>query len=190
MITNGVDIYKYANENRKEKFENIFLYWGRIAINKGIFESIVKLSDYHSDFVFNIIGVCEDEEYMYKLVSYINEKSMGNKIRFLGSLVDGQIKEYINQADIILMPSLHEGFGMTLTECLLSNRPIIANTNESYKYILEYCGASRYLFDYLDPNSKIENKIKELCENIVSPQNVNEFSVDNMIKRTMDIYKS
>ncbi len=188
VIMNGVDIYKYSDIKRKTSFDNQFMYWGRIADNKGIYECIVKLSKYNSDYTFNIIGTCEDENYKNKIDNYLKDKNLKNKVKFLGRLSDEEIKEYIIRSDIIIMPSLHEGFGMTLAECLLSNRPIIANINDSYIYILNFCGASEYLFDFLDPNSKIEDKIKELSNCVITPQNVSEFSIDNMAEKTVAAY--
>lgn len=189
VIMNGVDIYKYSDIVKKEEFDNRFLYWGRIANNKGIYECIVKLAEYKTDFKFYIIGGCEDAGYKAKIDNCIKENRLENKIEFLGRLTDKEIKEYIIMSDIILMPSIHEGFGMTLAECLLSNRPIIANTNDSYKFILNYCKATEYLFDFLDPNSKIEDKIKEVKKVSITPTNVCEFSVENMARKTLIEYK-
>ena len=62
---------------------------------------------------------------------------MSGNIIFCGQLSNNEIREKIIESDIILMPSLHEGFGMTLVECLASNKPIIANDIDSYRYILQ-----------------------------------------------------
>ena len=86
------------------------------------------------------------------------------------------------------MPSLHEGFGMTLVECLLSGRPIIANTNESYEYILHCTNAQEYLFDFEDETSKIEDKINELLLKKIVPSNTEQFSIENMIEKTLAVY--
>ncbi len=190
VIENGVNIYKYSKLKPKDKYDARFLYWGRIAQNKGILECLVKLSAYDRDFMFDIIGSCEDKVYERKLNDYISENNLMNKVIFRGRLNDNEIKEYIEKCDFILMPSLHEGFGMTLTECLLSERPIIANTNEAFISILKNVNAEEYLFDYEDVALPISRKIDELLCLKVTPQNVEQYSFQTMIQKTLNVYQN
>ena len=184
VIMNGVDYNKYSDITPKASLGNTFVYWGRISENKGILECLKKISTLPYDFKFNIAGVCEDEAYMDSLEKYISANNMQNKVNFLGRVSDQQIHDLIEEADFILMPSLHEGFGISLVEGLLANRPIIANTNESYCYILKETGCERYLFSFTDESTVLADKIEELKENRVEPQNYEQFSIDNMISRT------
>lgn len=188
VILNGVDCYKYSDLTPKVSFDGHFVYWGRISQNKGIFECLKKLSAYKKGFHFNIIGCCEDRAYQEKLDQFIITEGLSDKIKFLGVLPDEQIRKILEETDIILMPSLHEGFGMTLVECLLSGRPIIANTNESYEYILHCTNAQEYLFDFEDETSKIEDKINELLLKKIVPSNTEQFSIENMIEKTLAVY--
>lgn len=188
VILNGVDCYKYSGLKPKKEFEAHFMYWGRISQNKGIYECLKKLSKYRHVFRFDIIGKCEDKTYEDRLDQLIKENDMSDKVRFLGTLSDDEIREILEKTDIIMMPSLHEGFGMTLVECLLSGRPIIANTNDSYRYILQCTQAEEYLFDFEDESTDINTKIEQLIEKKVSPKNVEQFSAENMIKKTLAVY--
>ncbi len=188
VILNGVDCYKYSGLKRREKYEGHFLYWGRISPNKGIYECLRKLSEYNGDFLFRIVGKCEDPAYKEKLNSFITSSGMDDKVCFLGQLEDQDIKDLLDDTDVILMPSLHEGFGMTLVECLLSGRAIIANTIDSYEYILRCTNAEEFLFDYGSSNSHIESKINELIKEPIQPINVEQFSAENMIIKTLGVY--
>lgn len=188
VILNGVNLEKYSGIPEKEVFSNVFMYWGRISENKGIYECLKKLSKYKTDFVFYIIGRCEDNKYMDKLKEFIITQKMDNKIVFCGALSNKEIRDKIIESDIILMPSLHEGFGMTLVECLASNRPIIANNIESYEYILRSTNAEAYLFDFCDEESEIDEKIQYLVTHKVRPENIEQYSVNTMAKKTIDVY--
>ena len=188
VIQNGVDIYKYANLPAKELFTNTFVYWGRISRNKGIMECLKKLNSYQGNFTFNLIGNCGDEKYKAELDEYITSHEMKNKVHFLGRKTDEEIKQYLADADMILMPSLHEGFGMTLAECLLSGRPIIANTNDSFKVILHSVNADEYLFDYENPSTDFRKKVEELKSAQIELKNVEQYSTEQMIKNTLSVY--
>ncbi len=188
VIENGVDIYKYSNLPPKKEFQNKFIYFGRIANNKGILECLKKLSGYKSDFIFDVIGNCSDQHYMDKLRSYVDDSGLGKKVIFWGRLSEEEIRRKLTDSDIILMPSLHEGFGMALAECLLTGRPIIANNNDAFRKILTNVKAEEFLFDFESEQSDLNTKVRELRNNQVVPQDVEQYSVDKMIEKTLLVY--
>ena len=112
---------------------------------------------------------------------------MSGNIIFCGQLSNNEIREKIIESDIILMPSLHEGFGMTLVECLASNKPIIANDIDSYRYILTSVNAKEYLFNYSSSNP-ISEKITVLCNKKIKIENLDQFSNEEMARKTLKIY--
>ena len=188
VIPPGADCNKYANLPKKTSFENTFFYWGRICKNKGILEALKKLSTLILPYKFVIAGKCEDSDYMEQLQDFIETHKMTKRIQFVGILLDSEIYDYIQKSDFILMPSLHEGFGMTLVECLLSGRPIIANTNESFCTILTQTDAREFLFDFESENSDFTMKLNELKNKEVVPKNVEQFSVNTMLKNIENLY--
>lgn len=187
VILNGVDLKKFSGIEKKEKFDNKFVYFGRISENKGIYQCLEKLSEYKSNYRFYIIGKCEDAEYLNKLKTFIADNKMKDKVFFCGQLSNEEVRDKIIESDIILMPSLHEGFGMTLVECLVSNRPIIANDIESYRYILKSVNAEEYLFDY-SSSDLISEKITFLCSKNINIENIDQFSNEEMARKTLEIY--
>ncbi len=188
VIENGVDIYKYSNLPPKKVFQDKFIYFGRIANNKGILECLKKLSSYKKDFSFDVIGNCSDQQYMDKLRLFVDKSGLSKKVVFWGRLSEEEIRQKLTDADMILMPSLHEGFGMALAECLLTGRPIIANDNDAFRKILQSVKAEDYLFDYENEHSDLSKKVRELISSTTTPQNVEQYSVENMIKKTIDVY--
>lgn len=190
VISSGTDCIKFRGLKEKESFESRFIYFGRIARNKGIIECLKKLKKYGKAFEFRIIGACDDALYMEEIANYVKENGLEKCVFFLGRLTDDQIRIEIEKSDIILMPSLHEGFGLTLVECLPSNRPIIANTIDSYKFILRSVKAEEFLFDYADSDASIENKVSELITKRIRPINIEQFSTEEMASKTYKEYIS
>ncbi len=164
------------------------MFWGRIAPNQGIIECLTKLASLKFDYKAIFIGKADDENYMAKIDSILNEKELLQKVMFVGPKTDEEIKEQISRSNYILMPSLHEGFGMTLAECLLSNRKIIANTNTSFTYILKTINAEQFLFNFEDANSDLNKKIEELNNIQIKPKEVEQFSDTEMYKKIKKIY--
>lgn len=188
VINNGADIKKFSMPDYKNTFDNNFIYWGRISVNKGIYECLVKLAQYECDFTFNIIGVCEDDSYTNRLNKFIEENGICDKVKFLGKLSNEQIKHYIELSDVILLPSLHEGFGFTLVEALVTKRLILANNIDSYKYILDRTGTSDFLYDFSDDRNSMLDKINKLRHKKVEPKNIDQFSVETMVNNTISVY--
>lgn len=185
----GVNIYKFADIPDVYNENGIcFMYWGRIAPNKGIIQCLKKLSTLNFDFKAVFIGKADDEKYLNEINTFLEEMNLNQKVFFVGPKTDEEIKEQISKSNYILMPSLHEGFGMTLVECLLSRRKIIANTNSSFNYILKAVNAEQFLFNFEDNDSNLTKKIEELEKIYVSPKNVEEFSDTAMYQKIEEIY--
>lgn len=189
VILNGVDLAKFYVEKAKTEFTNKFLYYGRISENKGLYECLIKLSEYNEPFQFKIFGKCEDEDYMNKLKGFILEHGLEGKVAFYGPQPADTIKSMIVESDMILLPSLHEGFGMTLVECLVSKRPIIANKIDTYIDILNEVGVPEFLFDYTDTTSSFKDKVKELRGKDRFPHNVEIYSIEKMAQKTLQAYE-
>lgn len=189
VIENGVNIYKYANLPEKKEFTNRFIYFGRIAENKGIYECLKKMKTLREDFIFDIIGNCSDKQYKEKIDAYVIKEGLSKNIKFWGRLSEENIRNKLAESDIILMPSLHEGFGMALAECLLSNRPIIANDIPAFRRILTSVHAEAFLFNFESDESDINEKVKELLESEIRPENGEQYSEETMIKKTLSVYE-
>ncbi len=82
----------------------------------------------------------------------------------MGYQSDEEIFQSVQNAEFIVFPSLHEGFGMSLVEGLSSGKKIIANKIETFTQILADCGLQEFLFDF----SGDKNSLQEKSKNFVS----------------------
>lgn len=62
-----------------------------------------------------------------RLVSVAKAANVGSKIKFLGPLDHDILPEYYRAADLVVVPSLYESFGMVALEAMASGRPVIAS---------------------------------------------------------------
>ena len=188
VIYPGVDIYKFCDLSTSKSSIDEFVYWGRIAPNKGIIEAIKKLSELKENYKVTFIGKCEDSNYKQEIENAMEKYGNKENISFVGPQSDEYIKSIVASATFILLPSLHEGFGMTLAECLLSTKKIIANTNDSYVQILKSVNATEYLFDFQNEQTDLNLKVNELRLKNIIPQNVEQYSDSEMFRRILEVY--
>ncbi len=58
----------------------------------------------------------------------LQETGLGPRVRILGALPQAELDALYNEADLFVLASLHEGFGMVLTEALARGLPIVCTT--------------------------------------------------------------
>lgn len=187
-IYNGIDTKKY-NENAiiKRNVKNIS-YIGRFTNQKGIIylmNAIEKLKDYKYNFY--IYGAGELEEYIKE---FINKKVLRN-VTLGGFIESNNVKEKLYNTDILLLPSIDEGFPYILVEAIACGVPCIAT---------KVGGVGEIIDDSVGKliNSKNE---EEICNAIIEIEKgdigilsknciekSNEFNIYNMIRQIEDVY--
>lgn len=60
------------------------------------------------------------------LQALVNKANVSSHVTFLGKLSHSQVMEYMSFADIFLLPSWQEGFGVVYVEAMAHGKPIIA----------------------------------------------------------------
>jgi glycosyltransferase involved in cell wall biosynthesis len=125
VIYNGVDIKRYSALTiscPKEKTP-IILSVGRLVSAKNYETAIRALSKiYTHNFEYWIVGSGVLEPYLKRLV---NELNLESKVKFLGFRSD--IPDLLRQADIFLLTSLWEGFGLAVVEAMAASLPVVVS---------------------------------------------------------------
>lgn len=177
MLIPGCDVKKFSEIDPNKFEKNVFVCFGRIARNKGILELVKLFNSCSFDFSLKIIGKCDDDIYFQKITSVSQNDT---RIKFLGYKIDEEIKEYIQAAEFLVFPSLHEGFGLTLVESLSSGKKIIANKIETFTQILTDCGLPEFLFDFSGDKTSLQEKIEKLRKLPTRKINLERYSVEYM----------
>lgn len=127
----GVNLKEFSFHEYPKRNTFIFLFVGRIMREKGINEFLEAAKVLHSDDVeFQILGEL-DEDYQTVLENY--EKQ--GVIRYLGFQSD--VRPYINEASVVVLPSYHEGMSNTLLEASAMGRPVLATDISGCREIFE-----------------------------------------------------
>jgi glycosyltransferase involved in cell wall biosynthesis len=123
----GIDLKKFQPMpfKRNEKFT--FLLISRLITDKGILEyieAVKRLKQTGFDARFQILGAMDEKHKRGIKVRVIEEWIQSGIIEYLGTTDD--VRQFINQADCVVLPSYREGTPRTLLEAASSARPIIA----------------------------------------------------------------
>lgn len=63
-----------------------------------------------------------------ELIKLTKELNIEDKVTFLGSLSSGQMLSFYKSMDCIVLPSLHESFGLVLIEVLALDKPVLVSS--------------------------------------------------------------
>lgn len=122
----GIDLEKFKpmNFTRNEKFT--FLLISRLITDKGVLEyieAIKKLKNEGINARFQVLGAMDPEHKRGIQVSLIQEWIDSGTIEYLGTT--DNVRDYIEKADCVVLPSYREGTPRTLLEAASSCKPII-----------------------------------------------------------------
>ncbi|MFA9290498.1 MAG: glycosyltransferase, partial [Solirubrobacteraceae bacterium] len=160
-----------------KKYENKLkiLSIGRLIPSKG-FNRLIKLKQKleseNIEAEFFILGQVENKQFYNKLKKEINDS--GISIHFLGAKENPY--PYIKNADIIVQPSIHEGYGLVVAESLLLNTPVIASNINAYKEF-----ANNEIFYVPNNDDAFSNEAFEAIKKIISGQRKGDLSNTNIL---------
>jgi len=109
--------------------KKIVLNVGNLELVKGqifLIDAIEELIKNNPNILCIIVG---EGKLHYALDRYIRKKNLQNYVWLVGSINHEEIPLWINAADIFVLPSISEGFGVAQIEALACGKPVIATRN-------------------------------------------------------------
>ncbi len=133
-IPTGIDSSRFlhlSQENLKEKLglqnEKIILSVGKLASHKGtdtLIKAISKLRhQFKADFKGILIG---GGERIGEYKNFAKRLGIQDNVIFMGRVDSETLLEAYAAADVFVLPSLHESFGITLVEAAACGKPIVS----------------------------------------------------------------
>lgn len=117
------------------------LFLGRIHPVKGLARLIdawSQLSSFHADWQLVLAGP-DEGDYQSTLESKIDRLQCRSSVHLIGS-VDNRAKWAVLQAaDLFVMPSDFENFGMSIVEAMLVEKPVITTTGTPWQSLVDNC---------------------------------------------------
>jgi glycosyltransferase involved in cell wall biosynthesis len=158
-------IYRFGYfRNSKESLKNHLIngtiqliFVGQLIERKGVMvllEAIKIISKSNQSFHLTIIGTGDLEHF---LKEFINKNQLQNSVILLGVINSENIINYIEKADLLILPSVFDGWGMVINEALQCHVPVLASDQCGAKELVEH-NKSGLIFQH--------NNVESLTENI------------------------
>lgn len=138
VIPNGIDIYKGKSKSLIIKKKKRLLFLGRIHKKKGLdilFNIWNKIKMTQNDWELKIVG--PDDGYLKDLKLIKKKLSLSDVIFSEKKEGDEKWDEFLN-ADLFILPSHSENFGMAIAEALSVGLPVITTKNTPWKDLKNY----------------------------------------------------
>ncbi len=129
VIPNGID-FNIFNKKQKKKFfhKKKIIYFGRIHEKKGIeilLKAIKKLpKNFFEKFSFEITGPGESD-YTFKINKIIKDYNIDNYVTMLSPKKGKEKIDYLQDADVFVLPSYEEGDSIALKEAMSAYNAVI-----------------------------------------------------------------
>ncbi|MBU2634560.1 MAG: glycosyltransferase family 4 protein [Nanoarchaeota archaeon] len=135
----GLDLDEEAyNINHKSPFrdEKTILFLGRVTIQKGpdyFVEVAKKVLDFEKGIKFVVAG---SGDMLSRIINRVSELGILDKFIFTGWLRGEEVHKAFQMADIYLMPSVSEPFGLVALESLKNKTPIIVSKQSGVSEVI------------------------------------------------------
>lgn len=139
VIGNCVDVESIGMKSSWERRKRI-LFLSRVHVKKGInflIEAVTALKDELSGYVVKIAGPGE-ESYIKELKELAERLGVGDMVEFVGSVFGDRKYDLYREADVFVLPTHSENFGIVVTEALACGTPVITTKGTPWEE-LETC---------------------------------------------------
>lgn len=130
----------FSNEEFKIKEQDkVVLFLGRITLQKGpdyFVYAAKKCLEFDPNIKFVVAGSGDMEPFM---IDKAAELGIGDKMLFTGFLRGKDIDRAYQMADVYVMPSVSEPFGITPLEAMRNNTPVIISKQSGVSEVINHC---------------------------------------------------
>jgi glycosyltransferase involved in cell wall biosynthesis len=168
IIAPSVQVFGRPGMTKSKTQPLTMLFVGRLVPQKGILDLLKALELISTtglpQWRLNVVGAMKfsDPGYVNQLQDEIYRANLTDFVHFLGELSEAEIGAQFAEADIVVMPSYHEGFGVPVIEGLASHCVVVCSDAGS---LPEVAGEFGHIFkcgDHRDLARKLLRVINDL----------------------------
>ncbi|MEQ9000880.1 MAG: glycosyltransferase family 4 protein [Coleofasciculus sp. B1-GNL1-01] len=165
----GVDpaLFNLVSHNQPGKQ---LLYVGRLAAAKGLpvlLESLAMLKSSHPEIILTVVGDGEDRAELEQMTARLE---LNNNVKFVGYKSQAEVREYMQETDVFVLPSFAEGVPVSLMEAMAAGVPVVTTQIAGVSELVEN-GVSGYIVPAGD-STTLADRIKTL---LTEPQLRSQF---------------
>lgn len=185
VVHNGFSSKKSTGRDIKKELEintNMIFFVGRHAEQKGLehllygFKKFLKSSD-------GVLVLGGDGHMRDSLEDFAEILGIEDNVIFPGFIPDEELGDYYSSADVFVSPSINEPFGLTITEALEHQTPVVAAENGAEEILPD-----NTLIKVRPDSEDISEGIKEALKKEIKV--VKGRSWEEVAEETIDIYRN
>lgn len=143
-------------------------------------------------FKYNIIAGKANEE----LIFQINDLKLTDNVTILDSMTSENVYRHMQQADMLLIPSLKEGLANVALEAMALGLPVLSSNEGGMDEIIEH-NKNGWLFKTLNTNDLAEKILQAIISTLEERQKIvvqaradieQQHQVDRMISQMIELY--
>lgn len=165
VVHNGIDLNNNIAEIDTHDRPKMVLFLGRITRQKGPYffvEIAKKILAVRQDVQFVLAGTGDQ---MIDMIEKVAGLRVGANVHFTGFLSQAEVKKILALADVYVMPSVSEPFGISCLEALASGVPAVISKQSGVSEVMRHV----LIADFWDTD-EMANKILALLQYQALPQ--------------------
>ncbi len=180
------NIVQVSSLNHNKKGQHILLNAINILVNE---EGIKNIK-------LDFIGEGKSLTFLKKLV---NDYSLHNYVNFLGLKDRNYIYEYLKDYNLLVQPSLYEGFGLSIVEAMAAKVPVLISDSEGpieisqngkYGWVFKCSDKNDLTMSILSIINSYNDKSTMSKINMAYNHSIQNFSVEETSKKYINNYKN
>ena len=194
VVHNAVEFS--GNNNLREEFgikkkNKVVLFLGRITLQKGpdyFIYAAKRALGIMPNIKFVIVGTGDME---YHIMEKAAELGIADKVLFAGFLKGDEVDKAYRMADLYVMPSVSEPFGLTPLEAMKNNTPVIISKQSGVSEVINHC----LKVDFWDIDMMVNQMVNVLKYQELSDElkqnglvDIQKLSWDNSARKCVAIY--
>jgi glycosyltransferase involved in cell wall biosynthesis len=185
VIHCAVDTEKFHPQGTEKK-ANCIVYIGRIEKRKGIDFLIRSMPLVQQQIPDVQLLVGGKGSYLEKMKSLVRRLDLERNVTFLGFVPDDQLNTLYNEAQCAVVPSIFEGFGITVIEALAAGTRVVGTDVDGVRETLQGEEYGR-LVPYGDERALAQAIVDELRNPRKAPQLRPEYRFDQFRSRYIEV---
>jgi glycosyltransferase involved in cell wall biosynthesis len=203
IVPNGITPEEFVNLKPSVKLlqdlgnpERLVLFVGRLVSYKGpqyLVHAIADILDEYPSTKFVFIG--QDDGYGAELKRQAISERVLNQCAFMGQVSDEKLKEFYATADVFVLPSSCEAFGIAALESVAAGTPVVLADLGGLSYILSEIGGHPIDMQG-DVSDQIARTVKAIFKNdidenieIQRQRVLSAFSWTSIAKQLISVYE-
>lgn len=201
-VYNGVDCSKFSpDEDIRKKirdqlqiqdFEIFVLSASRLVVAKNYPNLLKAFAAVRRDYPFIKLGIAGDGPLRHSLEAIVDQLALNKSVFFLG--VRGDIPDLMRAADVFVLSSSWEGFGLVVAEAMATERIVVATDCGGVREVLGDCGILVPVDDVTALEQGLRNAFEMKAEEALAlgraarERVLQEFSLDFVTNTWLQIY--